>query len=108
MLIIFLFSSRSADEMPHFGSWEYVVKKSSHAIVYGLLAISYLYAMPKQNYFMAWLWALLYSITDEFHQSFVPGRNSSLIDVFVFDNIGAMVALWIYKTRHNVFPKGID
>jgi VanZ family protein len=41
--------------------------------------------------------ALIYSATDEFHQSFVPGRHPSLIDVLVFDNIGAVVALLIHN-----------
>ncbi|MBX3037740.1 MAG: VanZ family protein [Anaerolineales bacterium] len=97
MIIVFLFSSRSSNELPNYGSWDYFVKKSAHGIGYGLLALSYLHALPKRNYFLAWLLALLYSLTDEYHQSFVPGRNPSLIDVFVFDNIGAMVALLIHN-----------
>lgn len=96
MITIFLFSSRSSSELPNYGSWDYLVKKSAHAIGYGLLALSYLYALPKKNYFLAWLLAVLYSLTDEFHQSFVPGRTPSLIDVFVFDNIGAVIMLFIH------------
>jgi VanZ family protein len=97
MIIIFLFSSRSSNELPNYGSWDYFVKKSAHAVGYGLLALSYLHALPKRNYFLAWFLALIYSATDEFHQSFVPGRNPSLIDVLVFDNIGAMVALLLHN-----------
>ncbi|HCK66185.1 MAG TPA: hypothetical protein DHW49_07950 [Anaerolineae bacterium] len=97
MIVIFLFSSRSSNELPNYGSWDYFVKKSAHAIGYGLLALSYLHALPKRNYFLAWLLALIYSATDEFHQSLVPGRNPSVIDVLVFDNIGAMVALFLHS-----------
>jgi VanZ family protein len=97
MIIIFLFSSRSSNELPNYGSWDYFVKKSAHALGYGLLALSYLHALPKRNYFLAWLLALIYSATDEFHQSFVPGRNPSLVDVLVFDNIGAVVALFLHN-----------
>lgn len=96
MIVIFLFSSRSSNELPNYGSLDYLVKKSAHAIGYGLLALSYLHALPNRNYFLAWLFAVLYSATDEFHQSFVPGRNPSIIDVLVFDNIGAMIALLIH------------
>jgi VanZ family protein len=96
MLIIFGFSSRTSKELPDFQSWDYFVKKSAHAIVYGLLALSYLRALPKQSYFWAWLFAILYAATDEFHQSFVPGRHASPVDVLLFDNLGAMITLFLH------------
>jgi VanZ family protein len=40
--------------------------------------------------------ALAYAASDEFHQSFVPGRNSSIVDVLIFDNIGALILLGLY------------
>ena len=97
MAIIFAFSSRAKDELPNFQDWEYFVKKSSHFFVYALLALSYIRALPRRNYVLAWVLAILYALSDEFHQSFVPGRMSSLIDVFVFDNLGAIVALSIHR-----------
>src|SRR5690606_14486042 len=97
MIIIFLFSSRSSNELPNYGNLDYFVKKSAHAFGYGMLALSYLHALPKKNYFLAWILAMLYSLTDEYHQSFVPGRTPSLIDVFVFDNIGAVLTLLFHK-----------
>ncbi|HNE05484.1 MAG TPA: VanZ family protein, partial [Anaerolineales bacterium] len=97
MAIIFAFSSRAKDELPNFQDWEYFVKKSSHFLVYGLLALSYIRALPKRNHLLAWALAILYALSDEFHQSFVPGRTSSLVDVFVFDNLGAIVALVLHQ-----------
>jgi VanZ family protein len=32
-------------------------------------------------------------MTDEFHQSFVPGRHPSWVDVLGFDGGGALIAL---------------
>ncbi|WKZ39110.1 MAG: VanZ family protein [Anaerolineales bacterium] len=96
MLVIFGFSSRPGDDLPSFGGWDYFVKKGGHAVGYGLLALAYLHALPKRNYVLAWFLALLFSATDEFHQSFVPGRNASVIDVLVFDNLGAMAGLFIH------------
>lgn len=99
MAVIFAFSSRRGDELPDFQSWDYLIKKSAHAFGYGLLALSYLRALPKRNYLLAWLLAVLYSATDEFHQSFVPGRHPALVDVLVFDNLGAAIALAIRYWR---------
>lgn len=96
MLVIFAFSSRPGDDLPSFGGWDYFVKKGAHALGYGLLALSYLHALPKRNYKLAWILALVYAATDEFHQSFVPGRNASLVDALVFDNIGAAFALVLH------------
>lgn len=93
MVVIFAFSSRASDELPNFGGWDYLVKKIAHGLGYGLLALSYLRAFPKRNYFLAWLFAVLYSATDEFHQSFVPGRHAAATDVLTFDNLGAIIAL---------------
>jgi len=96
MIAIFTFSSRTSNELPNFGGWDYFVKKSAHGVGYGLLALSYLRAPPKRNYILAWFLAVLYSATDEFHQSFVPGRHAALTDVLVFDNLGAMITLFLH------------
>lgn len=96
MMAIFAFSSQTSNDLPDFGGWDYFVKKSAHGIGYGLLALSYLRALPGRRYTLAWFLAVLYSLTDEFHQSFVPGRMASLVDVFVFDNAGAILALFLY------------
>ena len=64
---------------------------------YALLAWSYWHALdlkPNKRK-LAWLLAILYALTDEYHQSFVTGRFPSAFDVFVFDNIGALLSLWI-------------
>ena len=105
MAAIFAFSSRTSNELPNFGSWDYFVKKSAHGLGYGLLALTYWRGLGYRRnlHWVAWLMALAYSATDEFHQSFVPGRHPSVTDVLVFDNLGALlsvnVAVWI-RERH--------
>jgi VanZ family protein len=44
--------------------------------------------------------AVLYAITDEFHQTFTPGRNASITDVGI-DAVGAIlgVLVWIAIRR---------
>ncbi len=44
-------------------------------------------------WWLALLLALIYAASDEFHQSFVPGRHPSWVDVLGFDGGGALIAL---------------
>ena len=105
MAAIFAFSSRTSDELPNFGSLDYFVKKSAHGLGYGLLALTYWrgFGYRRNLHWAAWLMALAYSATDEFHQSFVPGRHPSVTDVLVFDNLGALLTVnlvaWIRDRR---------
>jgi VanZ family protein len=108
MLVILAFSSQPGHELPHLPGWDYFVKKTSHVLGYALLAMSYLYLLRyrKNVYWLAWLMTLAYAASDEFHQSFVPGRHASLLDVFVFDHIGAVMALLLhykYSDKNEIY-----
>ena len=62
---------------------------------YALLGFSYFRGVNSRNrwaYFGAVLAVFIYAISDEFHQSFVAGRNSSLVDVGI-DTVGACLGL---------------
>ena len=64
---------------------------------YALLAWSYwraLHFQPDKRW-LAWILTILFAITDEYHQLFVIGRFPSAVDVFLFDNLGALLSLWI-------------
>ena len=97
MSVIFWFSSQPASDLPNFDWADKVIKKGGHILGYALLAWSYWYALHLQpnKRKLAWLLAILYAVTDEYHQSFVTGRYPSVWDVLVFDNIGALLSLWI-------------
>lgn len=105
MEIVFAFSALPAQELPSFGFWDTLVKKGGHALGYGILALSYWFALKweKKRLWLALLLTVLYALSDEFHQSFVPGRNPSLIDVLVFDGGGALLALagiwWLRRKK---------
>ena len=45
-------------------------------------------------FLLAWLAAAIFAVTDEFHQSFVPSRTASPIDIMI-DICGAMIGLII-------------
>jgi VanZ family protein len=106
MLIIFLFSAQPSVDLPNFDWADRIVKKGSHMAGYALLALSYWRALGfrQEKRWLAWCFAVLYAVTDEFHQSFVPGRHPSIWDVLIFDNLGALVSLWLlsaYKTQRS-------
>ncbi len=95
MAAIFALSSRPAGELPDFGSWDYAVKKAGHVLGYGLLGLAYWRGlrMHRRRVLAAWVFAVIYAATDEFHQSFVAGRHPSIVDVLLFDGGGAALAL---------------
>jgi VanZ family protein len=106
MSTIFLFSSQSSSELPNFDWADRIVKKGGHMIGYALLALSYWrgFEFRRENKWLAWCLVILYAAADEFHQSFVPGRYPSILDVVVFDNLGALIGLWsfkLYKTQRS-------
>jgi VanZ family protein len=96
MLVIFWFSAQPSADLPNFNWADQIIKKGGHMIGYGLLAFLYWHAFDFQpgKRWLAWLLALLYAATDEFHQAFVPGRHPSVFDILVFDNSGALISLW--------------
>lgn len=99
MAFIFLFSNTPSSELPNFNAADFIIKKSAHMLGYALLALSYLHAFngDTRKWKLVWLLAIFYAATDEFHQSFVPGRGPSVIDVGI-DAIGAFLGLlWARK-----------
>ena len=102
MAVIFGFSSIPSREIPNFGLWDLIVKKGAHMLGYGLLALAYWYGLRfnKRSWWLALLLAVLYAITDEFHQSFVPGRHPSWVDALIIDGSGATLMIFaVSKVR---------
>jgi VanZ family protein len=97
MAVIFALSSLPAASIPQFGRLDVLVKKGGHALGYGLLGLAYYYALPPRlthgyRWVLALLMAILFSLSDEYHQSFVEGRGSTITDVGI-DTAGACLAL---------------
>jgi len=80
--------------------------KLLHTIEYGifgfLLARAFLRASPPffRRSFQAWavILAVCYGFTDEIHQSFVPTRDTSSIDL-LFDGVGSILAQFFFERR---------
>lgn len=100
MGLIFLASSIPSDHMPRMGHFDLSVKKAGHLIGYALLGINLIRAQTRytpKTFWIALLICGLYALSDEFHQSFVPGRHAALLDVVV-DLAGSLAGLGLlYK-----------
>jgi hypothetical protein len=58
----------------------------------------------KKEMFFAIVTGILYAFLDEFHQKFVPGRTSSLKDVFI-DSIGVITGVTIFNVLKIIMNK---
>jgi VanZ family protein len=98
MALIFLLSSLS--ELPNApaGLPQDVFLKLSHVVGYGVLAllIEHALARPRSGKPVALLLTMLYGLSDEWHQSFTPGRMPDPGDLLA-DVFGAFAALWLLR-----------
>jgi VanZ family protein len=100
---IFYMSSRTGLPGP---SW---LSVPGHLVEYGVLALLYRRALgkttglsPDGSAYLAIALAVAYGVTDEWHQSFVPGRVPDVADVLT-DFLGAAMAVafagWMVKQK---------
>jgi VanZ family protein len=71
-----------------------IVRKLTHVTVFGILSLLLYRSLAsfRYSFIFSWLITVLYAITDEWHQSFMPGRVATYKDV-LFDGFGAFLAL---------------
>jgi|HigsolmetaAR202D_1030399.scaffolds.fasta_scaffold06631_7 VanZ family protein len=97
MGVIFAFSAQPTLPRASNDWLDFLVKKGAHFSVFAFLSVLIWQALywRERGWSWAWVITLLYAISDEWHQSFVPGRNPALRDV-VIDACGAATALLIF------------
>ncbi len=83
--LIFYLSSQSSINLPSFTQSDKLLHLAEYAVL-GFLAYRFFRrVLPEKSavfvVMVAFLFALLYGISDEFHQSFVSGRDSSWLDI---------------------------
>lgn len=79
------------------------IDKIGHMMIYGTLAGTVIFAFsarlkdtrPQKVLFLTVAFCLLYGISDEFHQFFIPGRSASVLDVLA-DCGGAVMASFFW------------
>jgi VanZ family protein len=85
----------------------FVIRKLAHITEYLLLSLSYYYAISKTSgfsknfkkiYFISFILSLLYAVSDEFHQTFIPGRVGTYKDVLI-DSIGILLSYFLVNLK---------
>lgn len=111
-LVIFLFSSLPTSPVSRVYWQEFVVKKSAHVVEYAIFTTLLYRALRASGVEMieagiySIILAVLYGATDEFHQSFTPGREPKVRDVF-FDTIGSVGSIYLIRKFLPIAPEKI-
>lgn len=86
-------------------TWDFFFRKIAHMAEYGILIYLLFRAFrgydlnSRKSLILAITFSFLYAISDEYHQSFVFGREGTARDV-VIDTIGIIaVSLWIKRKK---------
>ncbi|MEI3612385.1 VanZ family protein [Pseudogracilibacillus sp. SO30301A] len=78
--------------------FHHFIRKSAHFIAYFILGILVVNALRIHNFkyaAYAFLICVLYAISDEVHQLFIPGRSGEVRDVLI-DGTGAFIGIGVY------------
>ncbi len=107
MGIIFAFSSRPRISVSETYIVNFLIFKLLHMIEYAILFLLLARAFGKsmknrkQAIIYALLFAVLYAISDEIHQTFIPTREGKIRDVLI-DALGIAI-MYVYIKRENIF-----
>jgi VanZ family protein len=92
----FIFFLSAQPDFPHpKASWlEDLMGLGAHMFLFGVLAVLWVRPLREHRWaiLLAFLLTMLYALSDEFHQAFVPGRTADPLDL-VYDGLGAALAL---------------
>jgi VanZ family protein len=107
MGVIFWFSSQPVIQTTDFFLADFVMKKTAHFVEYAILSVLVYRALirsgigSKKAIIISAVFSVIYAVSDEWHQSFVPGREPRLRDV-VIDSFGAIFGLFLTKVSFRI------
>ncbi len=90
-----------------------IIRTLAHFTLYLVLGVLLLNALnqcdqkQRTNFLLALLISLLYAISDEIHQIFVPGRAFQIFDVLI-DFIGSIIGICAFYIYSNYLSKRIE
>lgn len=79
---------------------EHIIRKIAHFSIYSvigilLMSLMYTYKLKSLNrFYLSFFIGTIYSITDEFHQSFIPGRSAQVHDILI-DSYGVIIGILV-------------
>ncbi len=101
--------------------WHHYLRKTGHVVGYGILALlllrgwrmtlAYTQSWHWRSAWLAWLGTAFVASMDEWHQSFIPSRGGSLLDVLLDSCAGlvflSLTYLWLRRRlQPSVIPSG--
>ena len=104
MALIFFLSSLQGSSLSDFGSLDFFVKKGAHVTEYAILYLLlfrafYTVMASRKALIVSAIIGVLYAVSDEYHQTFVPLRDGRVRDV-VIDSIGIFLMYLFLRRRH--------
>jgi len=76
---------------------DFLLRKIAHMVEFGILTFLFFRAIsaqggsPHKAIIFSFIFSLFYALTDEYHQTFIEGRQGALRDVGI-DSIGILIA----------------
>ena len=120
-IIIFGFSSQEGEESGTVSrkvtkviveKYQPLVRKLAHFSIYTVVGILIMMLISTYDILLWKRWSIsiatgvIYAISDEFHQSFIPGRAAQIKDVFI-DSMGVIFGILITLAMISIYKKVI-
>jgi VanZ family protein len=92
--------------------WDMLFRKLAHITEFAVLTFlffraSAIHISKKHSIVYAVLFALVFAFTDEYHQSFIYGRNGNLFDVTI-DSLGIFLAFYLIDRKNSAGNRKIN
>jgi VanZ family protein len=87
------------------GTWDLVLRKLAHTAEYAVLGALLVRALGRPAPALAL--GVLYAVSDELHQHFVPGRRGAPFDVLI-DAVGVTIGILVWRSLVQPSPRAFD
>jgi VanZ family protein len=107
-VIFFLSAQPNLPKLEH-GWVDTLLSYGAHLFEYAILAVLLARALggKRHTLLLAFVLAIVYALSDEFHQYFVPGRHADPKDLMM-DAFGAVLGLWAWSRLQRLSAGRLD